>query len=146
MPMLIEHIDAIARAKGRDVVYVTFPACDQCTVLDDHDDPNESEDYGNYAPRQALISWLDENGIGWSPCAFFANESVLIWPYDGRIYIDVPFDLLNEHYQKVAAHLENPDGTPRIEGVLFWYVPLEMAMKNRHHDEPGYWEKRAETW
>ena len=28
-----------------------------------------------------------------------------------------------------------------IEGkVLFLYLPLEIAMKNAHHDEPGYWE------
>lgn len=146
MPMLIQHIDAIARAKGRDVVYVTFPACERYGASDSADGPDKFEDFGSYAPRRALIDWLDENGIGWSPCAFFADESLLIWPYNGRIYIDVPFDLLDERYQKVAAHLENPDGTPRIEGVLFWYMPLEIAMKNRRHDEPGYWEKRADTW
>jgi hypothetical protein len=139
MPMLIEHIDAIARAKGRDVVFVTFPACAPSI---------EAEGIGweDYEPRKALIAWLDENQVDWMPCAFVANENTLIWPYDGRIYIDVPYGLLDASYQKVAAHLEHPDGTPWIDGVRFWYLPLETAMKNKHHDEPGYWEKRAEEW
>jgi hypothetical protein len=58
MPQMIEHIDAIARRKGRDVLYVAF--------------------------------------------------------------------------------LETPDGKMKIEGAEFRYWPLEVAMKNKHHDEPGY--------
>ncbi|MCA8067407.1 hypothetical protein [Burkholderia sp. AU38729] len=139
MPMLIQHIDAIARAMKRDVVFATFPACGLSPE-------GETNDWENYEPREELIAWLDENGISWMPCAFFADERTLIFPYDGRIYIDVPYDLLDRSYQKVSAHLENPDGTPRIVGVRFWYVPIDMAMKNKHHDDPGYWEKRAEEW
>ncbi|WP_322003593.1 hypothetical protein [Paraburkholderia tropica] len=139
MPMLIQHIDAIARAMKRDVVFVTFPACEVSLE-------GETIDWENYEPREELVTWLNENGINWMPCAFFADERTLIFPYDGRIYIDVPYDPVDKRYQKVSAHLESPDGTPRIVGVRFWYLMIDMAMKNEHHDEPGYWEKRAEEW
>jgi hypothetical protein len=141
MPMLLKHIDAIAREKARDVVFVDFPACKTDLMAD-----NEVADWSSYAARKAVVAWLDERGIKWEPCAWFANESLLTQPYDGRIYIDVPYDLLNETYQKLAAYLEKPDGTSRIAGATFYYLPLEMAMKNSHHDEPGYWENQAADW
>ncbi|CAB3795228.1 hypothetical protein LMG28614_04128 [Paraburkholderia ultramafica] len=138
--MLIDHIDAIARLKGRDVVYVTFPACANWFDID-----VRNVDWNNYAPRDAIISWLNKNRIGWVPCANFANEN-LMESYAGQIYIDVPFDPDDETYRKVQEFLENPDGTAKIEGVEFWYVPLAMAMKNKHHDHPGFWDEHAKTW
>ena len=140
MPFLIDHIDAIARLKGRDVVYVIFPACANWF---DIDAPNI--DWENYASRNAIISWLNENRIGWVPCGNFANEN-LMESYAGQIYIDVPFDPDDETYRKVQEFLENPDGTAKFEGAKFWYVPLAMAMKNKHHDEPGFWDEHAKGW
>lgn len=67
-------------------------------------------------------------------------------PYLGNIYIDVPFDESDSKYQLVREYLEKPDGTPRDERVRFYYLPLEIAMKNAHHDEPGFWDKWAETF
>ena len=67
-------------------------------------------------------------------------------PYLGNIYIDVAFDENDPQYQLVRKYLENPDGTPRNKRVRFYYLPLEHAMKNAHHDEPGFWEKWAETF
>ena len=43
-------------------------------------------------------------------------------------------------YQRLSRHLEDEQGKPKIKGVLFFYCPLDMAMQNKHHDEPGFWE------
>jgi hypothetical protein len=66
--------------------------------------------------------------------------------YAGQVFIDVPFDEANPQYQKVQAFLEHPDGTMRFDDVKFYVVPLEDAMKNSHHDEPGFWERWAENF
>jgi hypothetical protein len=42
-------------------------------------------------------------------------------------------------YVLVSNFLENEDGSAKIEGVLFCYLPLAAALKNQHHDEPGFW-------
>jgi hypothetical protein len=98
----------------------------------------------NSKTRQRVISWLDENGIAWKPCGSRASDKYLLCGYLGEIYIDLPFDTANAEYQKLADYLETPDGQPKNEGVIFCYLPLEAAMKNKHHDEPGYWDKREE--
>jgi hypothetical protein len=66
--------------------------------------------------------------------------------YHGQIYLDVPFDDNDPLYVLVRDYLENPNGTRRFETVGFWYLPLEKAMENAHHDEPGFWEKWAEDF
>lgn len=131
MPMLVEHIDAIARKKGHDVVYVTFP---ECNILQD-----TPIDYEDCAARKLIIEWLDANHVGYLECGGLANSGFM--SYQGNLYLDVPFDEANPEYQKLVSFLENPDGTLRIDGVKFWYLPLEHAMVNKHHDEPGFWDK-----
>ena len=69
-----------------------------------------------------------------------------MWSYRGSIYVDVPFDTTDSTYQLLQTYLENPDGTMRHPTVTFEYYPLEMAMKNAHHDEPGFWERWAENF
>jgi hypothetical protein len=66
--------------------------------------------------------------------------------YAGQIYIDVPYDTNDCVYQAVQQFLEYPDATMRFEDVKFWIVTLELAMKNSHHDEPGFWDKWAEAF
>jgi hypothetical protein len=134
--LLLEHIDAIARQKGRDVLYVVFPEC----YPDENGQrvrPDECQ------ARQRVIAWLDQAGIAWRPCAHAARDSgwLIIEGYLGHIYIDLPFDTSNAEYRKLADFLETPDGKTKIEGAEFRYWPLEVAMENKHHDEPGYWEK-----
>jgi hypothetical protein len=137
MPQLIEHIDAIARKKGRDVIFVTFPECDVWEF--------PHMDYEVCAARKTVIRWLDKNHIEWKLCASYASENGFE-SYSGQIYIDVPYEPDNPLYQKIESFLENPDGTPKIEGTIFWLLPLEQAMENKHHDEPGFWEKCAENF
>jgi hypothetical protein len=61
-------------------------------------------------------------------------------------FIDVPYDASNATYQAVQAFLEYPDGTIRFDDVNFWVVSIERAMENSHHDEPGFWDRRAESF
>lgn len=140
MPMLIEHIDAIARQKGRDVLFLDFPA-------EHGDDPFEEfdVDWKNIPIRQQIIAWLEQNQIGWSHCGYFADENSM-GDYQGRIYIDVPFDTNDPIYQKLSGYLETPEVEIKFAGVNFCYLPLATAMKNAHHDEPGFWERWAKDY
>lgn len=134
MPYLIEHIDKIAREKGRDVLYILF---------DRKIFPHfNCEDF---PVRTRLIQWFNENNINVIPCAEVASEHHFD-SYRGQLFIDAPFDENHRDYIKVRDYLENPDGTSRMPGVLFCYLPLEHAMINKNHDEPGFWEKWAENF
>lgn len=136
MPIALQHIDAIAREKQRDVLYVIF-------------NQKQPVHYRKYAPdydyhqdpkRQALCAWLDEQGITWYQCGIIAVDGLLVARYLGDIYIDVPFDETNATYQKLRDHLETPSGQMRDEHVTFCFLTLERAMQNAHHDAPGYWD------
>lgn len=91
------------------------------------------------------MTWLDEHNIPWEKCGPVASETSFR-SYLGEIYIDVPFDENDPRYCIVRDYLENPDGSMRDENVRFYYLPLEHAMKNAHHDEPDFWEKWAEKF
>jgi len=137
MPLLIDHIDAIARSKGRDVLFLTFK--------DEEADPFGDSDYEEHAGRIEIIQWLDENGFAWKECGGIANVNAIL-AYAGQIYIDVPYDKTLPEYRKLEAFLENPDGTVRFDKVQFCYLPLEVAMKNVEHDEPGFWDRWIENF
>ena len=143
MPMIIEHIDAIARKKQRTVLSIVFHPETHC--FDDNSDSWWDYNYEKDSRRKTVLKWLDKHGIHWQMCGHVANENALL-PYLGNIYIDVPFDESDPQYQLVRDYLENPDGTPRDERIRFYYLPLKLAMKNAHHDEPGFWDKWAETF
>lgn len=174
MPMLIEHIDKIARDKGRGVLLLHFSDVaftienvkkyrkayrsywlkyghwedddgskihrqQQSFVIFDNGEDNPS--------RQNIIDWLDANQIEWNPCAHFASENG--WcAYQGQIYLDFPFDESNEQYQKFANFIQEDDhGWSQVfEAVQWCYLPLDIAMENAHHDEPGFWDRWAENF
>ncbi len=134
MPQILKHIDKIAREKQRDVLFIEFDR-----------EIYPSYDYENYEERKKLLQWLDKNNIPYEECGPMASEYG--WEsYRGQLYIDIPFDKNNEEYKNLNELLENPDGSMKIPGVNFWYLPLEVAMKNKHHDEPGFWDKWAENF
>lgn len=136
MPMLLKHIDAIAREKQRDVLYLSFPAAEQ----------RESRTpYEQLDSRKRIIEWFDAHQVKWLMCGDVANENVMRSDA-GQIYIDVPYDTNDSAYQAVQEFLEYADGTMRFDDAKFWIVTHELAMKNRHHDEPGFWEKWAEDF
>jgi hypothetical protein len=137
MPALIEHIDAIARRKKRAVLYLEFH-------------PQPSGDRKNYRfeddpVRASVLAWLDAHGVPWTHCGPFADPRVMA-PYLGQVYLDVPYDETLSDYRVLRDYLEHPDGTMRHEGVRFFAMPLDYAMRNAEHDEPGFWERWAEDF
>lgn len=142
MPRLIDHIDAIARQKQRGVLYLMFHAADSKGI----DVWNqEGYDWREDPMRENICQWLTEQGIAWKLCGHFVSENMMM-SYRGQIYIDVPFDEHDAQYQLLREYLEHEDGSMRYPTVTFCYLTLKLAMKNAHHDEPGFWEKWAETF
>lgn len=115
MPQLMQHIDAIAREKNRDVLFVHFENYEE----------NEQNPDSN---RQDVLSWLEQNDIPYEKCMGLEEESS-IDSYWGDIYIDVPFDLENEQYQMLSDYLEDEHGEMKIEGVYFFVLYLETAIE-----------------
>lgn len=63
MPMLIQHIDAIAREK-RDVLFLHFENYIEDKDLEDN-------------ARNVVLAWLDEHGIAYTPCMGIEDESLI---------------------------------------------------------------------
>ncbi|WP_207002105.1 hypothetical protein [Trinickia mobilis] len=137
MPQLIEHIDAIARRKQRDALFVTF--------FDAPAGERSPHHWEAHPARAALIAWLDAHGYVWEFCGEVADERVMR-SYRGSIYINVPFDREDPGYRELEAFLEYPDGSLRFPHMRFLVISLEYARKNAHHDEPGFWERWAEDF
>ncbi len=150
MPQLLEHIDAIARKKQRDILFVTFEP--RATIyLGEYigrdileEEPN-NYDYESDPKRTEVCQWLDDHKISWQECGHFASECGWM-SYCGQIYIDVPYDKNNAEYQLLEAYFEYPDGSPRMKNIVLYCLALEIAMVNAHHDEPGFWENWAENF
>lgn len=136
MPQLIDYIDKIAREKNRDVLYLLFKH--------KKNDRSFFFDYQSCKRRNLVIKWLEKNQIHYYPCMGEASEEAGLDSYNGFLYVDVPYDVDNEDFKKLSAYLEHPDGTMRFDDMIFAYFPLERAMKNKHHDEPGFWDKLFE--
>lgn len=142
MPALIQHIDAIAREKQRDVLFITV---NPANMSPPHEEAIAFYNWEQDPIRASVCTWLTEQGITWQNCAHIADVDYM-GSYEGQIYLDVPFDENDHQYQLVRDYLENPDGTMRFETVGFWCLPLEKAMENAHHDELGFWERWAESF
>ena len=136
MPQQLEHIDAIARREGRDVLYLTF--------YEDQTGARVSGRWQDNPSRQAVIDWLMANGYAWSACGEIAKDNAMA-SYRGSIYIATPFDRELPAYRKLQNFLEHDDGSLRLPKMRFWALALSVATKNAHHDEPGYWERWAEN-
>ena len=142
MPMLIEHIDAIARKKQRDVLFLEFHPEDYFSIFSKK---KVKYNYQVDKVRKKVIKNLDTLGVPWQPCGHIASTSMMC-SYAGQIYLDVPYDESLPLYCALQDYLETPDGAVRLPTVRFFCLPLEMAMTNAHHDEPGFWEKWAEDF
>lgn len=139
MPYLLRHIDAIAREKQHDVLFLAFGYRD-----------GKDDAFDNYFPesdavRLNVMEWLTTNNIPHQPCAGFANENYM-GGWRGEEYLDVPNDPQDANYKKLCDYFEKPDGTTKIPEVRFFILPLEKAMENAHHDEPLFWDKWAKSW
>jgi hypothetical protein len=143
MPQLIEHIDAIARKKQRDVLYLEFSP--KPSEDDMWGDNNGRYSFRNDPVREKILDDLTKMGVTWLSCGGFADENYMA-SYAGQVYLDVPFDKDLPLYQTLETYLEHPDGSMRFENVRFYALRLEVAMRNAHHDEPDFWEKWAEDF
>jgi hypothetical protein len=135
MPQLLEHIDAIARKLNRDVLYLEFLKAQRPHLAN----------YRSLESRMRITQRLDSEGIGWRECGQLASETVMR-SYAGEIFVDVPYDENDDRYRKVQTFLEHPDGSMRFDDVRFYVVSLQLALKNVHHDEPGFWDRWADNF
>lgn len=135
MPALIKYIDAIARERQRAVLHLEFHPLDyaQRSAYRHEADPL----------RDALLAWLDAHGYAWQPCGPNASAPDSMSSWRGQICLDVAFDDTLPHYCQLRDHLEHPDGSMRHPAIRFYVMPLDHAMENAAHDEPGYWERWA---
>ncbi len=145
MPVLIEHIDAIARQKQRDVLFLEFNSAGPRGPFDEIARGDQGCDWATLPSRLKIIGWLNERNIVWKPCGAFANTSFMT-SYRGQIYIDIPFELSSAEYKALEAFLEFPDGKSRFDDVTFFVLPIAKAMENAAHDEPGFWDRWAENF
>jgi hypothetical protein len=140
--MSIQHIDAIAREKGRDVLYVTFlkkPAKKGKSANRSTFDWEESR------VRNDLIEWLNQRGIAWVPCAGVANLDFME-AYHGGLYVDLPIDEGSPEFSVFFNYVEFPDGTKNPPALKAYICALEDAQKNSTHDVPGFWDRWAATF
>lgn len=142
MPQVVEHIDAIARAKRRDVLFVEFYR------IDDNGQRQKiiaAHEWSTWSFRVEVIDWLDAKGIGWSLCGHVSSTNMQM-SYRGQIYIDIPYEPSAPLYAELAGFLEGTDGPVINAGVRFCCLPYEAAMANAAHDSPGFWEEWAEEF
>lgn len=135
--ILLQHIDAIARARQRAVLYLEFHpqqragAAAYRVELDD--------------VRDQFLAWLDTHGIGWQACGPLADVS-RIESYRGQVCLDVPFDDTLPLYCLLRDALEHPDGSMKFATIRFMVLKLEVALRNAAHDAPGFWEGWADAF
>lgn len=112
----MQHIDAIAREKNRDVLFVHF------------ENYVHAEAQAIDSVRQQVLAWLEANEIPFSPCMGLEEEQLLT-SYNGDIYIDIPFDSRDHHFNLLSDYLEDEQGNMKIDGVLFFVLSLELALQ-----------------
>lgn len=115
MSELLQHIDAIAREKNRDVLFIHF-------------ENFEDNDQGDDPIRSIVLAWLEDHEIAYKPCMGLEQEG-FIDTYSGDIYIDLPFDETDPTYQKLSEYLEDDEGNMMLDGVLFFVLSLETALE-----------------
>ena len=122
MPQLLKTLDEIAREKQRDVLCVRF--------FDPRRLIPKPLTAARRKLRSELIQFLDDHSISWSECFDPATENMLIYPFSGSIYLDVPYDLAEPAYRLLADYLETPDCKPKYEDMHFCVRTLEAAIKS----------------
>lgn len=122
MADLLYHIDEIARIKEADVVWIAF----------EYEQPGDWEKMPPSLRQQRaqIICWLEQRKIDYQHCFGFF-DGALEEPYRGDLFVDLPIDKINKNFAALEAMLENPDTSPKIEGVRFYLLALKAAKKNK---------------
>ena len=142
MILNIEHIDAIARKKKGDAIYLEFTECVSVSQAG-KSKAHLAYDWKSHPGRTMIISWLNTEQIYWKPCAPFAVLGTLP-RYSGQIYIDLPVNEDDPSFKRLQTFLEHSDGTPKFSGVNFNYLAYDDALQNAAHDDPGFWDKQGD--
>ena len=125
-PKIIKSVDKIAREMGKDILFLEFLSI------------NKEQDYRHFKAfkhRQDTIVWLYDMGIHFEECLPYSEGEEWTGGYLGHLYF--PSAVMSEDdglYRTLKGHFENKDETSRIDGVDFYYLPLEEALKNCHID------------
>lgn len=109
MSQPIPYIDAIAREKNRDVLFIHF---------EDPDSPI----------NEIVLAWLEDHEIAYADCLGLEEESL----HDHELqhtYIDLAADEEDVRYRELCEYLEDDDGNMKLEGVLFFVLSLETALE-----------------
>jgi hypothetical protein len=78
--------------------------------------------------REACISWLDAQGIGYRLCYDFLPESDAGAQVPYCIYIELVFDKTATQVQALTAFLTYPDGSMKFPDAALCHLSLERAI------------------
>lgn len=115
MPQVLKHIDAIAREKNRDVLFIHF---------ENYQEDGEGDD----PIRQIVLDWLEDHEIAFQPCMGLEQEGFFD-VYSGDIYIDLAVDEDDSNYRELCEYLEDDEGNMLLDGVLFFVLALDVALE-----------------
>jgi hypothetical protein len=129
MPQLIQHIDAIARTQGRDVLM----------IAPDRDGPHEAGRlWLRSTARQAFIDWLDTAGIGWEPSGWPAQAGYMA-SYQGGIYVDIAYDPSAPLCAKLLDCVrEDANLFLKWPGMRLYLCSLSWAEQFAYQDQSDY--------
>ncbi len=128
MVLLIKTIDAIARERNEDVIFLSILA------------PDGSPTRHHPALKEAT-EWLSCEGIGWALCGAFQPDWISLGAGPHAIFIDAPYRPGSDLLARLDAQFEKEDGTPRIPGLVLTLLTLEEAMVNAAQDDPDFWDR-----
>lgn len=115
MPQVLKHIDAIAREKNRDVLFIHF---------ENYQEDGEGDD----PIRQIVLDWLEDHEIAFQPCMGLEQEGFFD-VYSGDIYIDLAVNEDDSNYRELCEYLEDDEGNMLLDGVLFFVLALDVALE-----------------
>lgn len=122
MPLLIDHMDAVARRLSHDLLFFGPPPARSF-------EDDVGSDWLESAAAAALREWLDTVGIAHGVCGPMSNSG---WIEGGLryLYVDLPYDSGNAEYQRLCAFVQDhDDGLTRWPEIRFCVLTLENAMK-----------------
>jgi hypothetical protein len=133
----MKSIDKIARETNKDVLFLEF-----ITITPDQ----TFEDFLEFKHRKDTITWLYDMGIVFEECYPMSETGEWKAGYLGHLYFpSVTMDTDDGVYRVLQEHFEKPNGSPRIPGVIFFYLPLKDAQVNAHFDPIPNKMKRRNT-
>lgn len=123
----IESIDAIARHLQRDVLMLVF--CHGRAIVSLRSEAMQLP-WETDPARARLLAWLEQEGIAWQCCLPFLLDGFHEVPYQGHIFIDIPIQPDDAHYQRLLARLNNTHEDGVEDGVGLFVMRHATALQN----------------